>query len=227
MSVPPIPSIPPSAVVRVLLVDDHPLFRLGLRTALETVGDIVVVGEAGTVEEALAAAGCGAPDVVLMDLELGASACGIEATRRLTERAPGTAVLALTMSRDDDHLLAAVRAGARGYLGKDAGLAEVLGAVRTAAAGGTVFSGGVAAQVARLLGGAAASRAAEVLPQLTAREREVLALLARGYGNHRIAGDLGLSEKTVRNHVSHVLDKLRVATRAEAVARARDAGLGA
>jgi DNA-binding NarL/FixJ family response regulator len=135
-------------------------------------------------------------------------------------------VLVLTMSKDDDHLLAAIHAGARGYLVKGAGREEVLGAVRTAATGGAVFGGEVAERITRLLTGAGRARNPEVLPQLTAREREILDLVARGLTNHRIARHLSLAEKTVRNHVSRVFDKLQVTCRAEAVARARDAGLG-
>ncbi|MFF4060562.1 response regulator [Streptomyces sp. NPDC001668] len=213
--------------ITVVLVDDHPLFRFGLRAALESADDITVVGEGADAEEAVRLTLQAAPDVVLMDLELGApGASGIEATRRLSVEAPQIAVLMLTMSKDDDHLLAAVRAGARGYLVKGAGREEVLYAVRTAAAGGAVFGAGVAARITQLLTGAGTARNAEVLPQLTSREREVLDLVARGLANHRIAGELGLSEKTVRNHVSRIFDKLQVTCRAEAVARARDAGLG-
>ncbi|MFG2784743.1 LuxR C-terminal-related transcriptional regulator [Streptomyces prunicolor] len=153
-------------------------------------------------------------------------ASGIEATRRLTAEAPAVAVLVLTMSTDDDHLLAAVRAGARGYLVKGTGREEVLHAVRTAAAGGAVFCAGVAPRVTQLLRSTGTAKNPEVLPQLTAREREVLDLAARGQANHRIARQLVLSEKTVRNHISRILDKMRVSSRAEAVARARDAGLG-
>ncbi|MER6958211.1 response regulator transcription factor [Streptomyces sp. NPDC000618] len=213
--------------INVVLVDDHPLFRFGLRAALESSSDISVVGEAADLDGAVSTALATAPDVVLMDLELGMpGASGIEATRRLAAEAPAVAVLVLTMSTDDDHLLAAVRAGARGYLVKGTGREEVLHAVRTAAAGGAVFCAGVAPRVTQLLRGAGTAKNPEVLPQLTAREREVLDLAARGQANHRIARQLGLSEKTVRNHVTRILDKMRVTSRAEAVARARDAGLG-
>ncbi|PSM37292.1 DNA-binding response regulator [Streptomyces dioscori] len=213
--------------MKVVLVDDHPLFRFGLRAALESSSDIAVVGEAADLDSAVAATLATAADVVLMDLELGTpGASGIEATRRLAAEAPTVAVLVLTMSKDDDHLLAAVRAGARGYLVKGAGREEVLHAVRTAAAGGAVFCAGVAPRVTQLLRGTGTARNPEVLPQLTAREREVLDHVARGKANHRIAQQLGLSEKTVRNHVSHILDKMQAASRAELVARARAAGLG-
>ncbi|MFE2215100.1 response regulator [Streptomyces canus] len=215
------------ASINVVLVDDHPLFRFGLRAALESAGDIAVIGEAAGVEEAVRLTLQAGPDVVLMDLELGEpGASGIEATRRLSAEAPEVAVLVLTMSKDDDHLLAAVRAGARGYLVKGAGREEVLHAVRTAAAGGAVFGAGVAARITQLVTGAGTARNPEVLPQLTSRERQVLDLVARGLANHRIAAELGLSEKTVRNHVSRIFDKLHVTCRAEAVVRARDAGLG-
>ncbi|MFI1360946.1 response regulator [Streptomyces sp. NPDC020898] len=217
---------PTAAPISVVLVDDHPLFRFGLRAALESADDITVVGEAGDLEEAVRTVLETGPDVVLMDLELGTpGASGIEATRQLAA-APEVAVLVLTMSKDDGHLLAAIHAGARGYLVKGAGREEVLHAVRTAAAGGAVFGGGVAERITQLLTGAGRARNPEVLPQLTAREREILELVAQGLANHRIARQLGLAEKTVRNHVSRIFDKLQVTCRAEAVARARDVGLG-
>ena len=205
----------PPAPIKVVLVDDHPLFRFGLRAALETAGDIEVVGEAADLDTAVSATIDACPDVVLMDLELGVlGASGIEATRRLAAETPSVAVLVLTMSRGDDHLLAAVTAGARGYLLKGAGREEILHAVRTAAAGGAVFCAGVAPRVAQLLCGAGTARNPEVLPQLTSRERQILDLAARGYGNHRIARDLVVAEKTVRNHMSRILDKMQVETQA-------------
>lgn len=212
-------------VVRVLIVDDHPLFRAGLRGALDTAGDVRVVAEAQTAGDVPEAVAAHRPDVVLMDIAL-PDVSGIEATRALAERAPDVPVLMLTMSADDDSLLHALSAGARGYLVKGAGRDDVLHAVRTVAAGGAVFGPEIAGRVAALLSGARRSAAAPVLPMLTAREREVLDLVARGFNNHRVARELMLAEKTVRNHIGHIFDKLQVGSRAEAVARARDAGLG-
>ncbi|MFJ8160398.1 response regulator [Streptomyces sp. NPDC096136] len=211
--------------VRVVIVEDHPLFREGLRAALESADDIRVVGEAQTLSELPAAVAAGRPQVVVMDLSL-PDGSGIEATRRLAGEHPELQVLVLTMADDDGSLLAALHAGARGYLVKGAGREEVLHAVRTVAAGGAVFGPDVAARIAALVTGGPRREAERVLPALTAREVEVLDLVARGYDNRRISRELFLAEKTVRNHITHIFEKLDVVTRAEAVARARDAGLG-
>lgn len=210
---------------RVLIVDDHPLFRSGLKAALESTGGTDVVAEAATAAEALEAVARQIPDVVVMDLAL-PDASGIDVTRQLTALHPGLPVLMLTMSDDDGSLLAALQAGARGYLVKGAGAGEVLHAVRTVAAGGAVFGPQTAERLTALLREGRRHDAEQLFPALTAREAEVLELIARGLDNHRIARQLVLSEKTVRNHVTHIFDKLQVTTRAEAVARARDAGLG-
>ncbi|MEU5431984.1 response regulator transcription factor [Streptomyces sp. NPDC020719] len=210
---------------RVLIVDDHPLFRSGLKAALESTGGADVVSEAATGGEALEAVARQQPDVVVMDLSL-PDASGIDVTRQLLGLHPGLPVLMLTMSDDDGSLLAALQAGARGYLVKGAGAGEVLHAVRTVAAGGAVFGPQTAARLTSLLVEGRRHDAEQLFPALTAREAEVLDLIARGLDNRRIARELVLSEKTVRNHVTHIFDKLQVTTRAEAVARARDAGLG-
>ncbi|MFF2196507.1 response regulator, partial [Streptomyces sp. NPDC058157] len=212
-------------VPRVLIVDDHPLFREGLRAALESARGALVVAEAETGGEVPGAVDAHRPDVVVMDLSL-PDVSGIEATRRLAASHPGLPVLMLTMSDDDGSLLAALQAGARGYVVKGAGSAEVLHALRTVAAGGAVFGSEVAARLSALLTAGHRRDAGQLFPALTAREAEVLELIARGHDNRRIARELVLSEKTVRNHITHVFDKLRVTSRAEAVARARDAGLG-
>lgn len=215
---------PLSTATRVLVVDDHPVYRDGLITALAPVTAIEVVGSVGDGEEAVAAVGRLAPDVVLMDLHMPGTN-GIESTRRITADHPGVAVLVLTMLEDDGSLYAAMRAGARGYLLKGAGRAEIERSVLAVAAGEVVFSAGVAARVLSFFV-AGAQPAATPFPQLTDREREVLDLVARGLTNAEVARRLVLSAKTVRNHVSNVFAKLQVAGRAEAVARARDAGLG-
>ncbi|MFF5767108.1 response regulator transcription factor [Streptomyces tanashiensis] len=212
-------------VPRVLIVDDHPLFREGLRAALESSGGAVVVAEATTGGEVPESVDRHQPDVVIMDLSL-PDISGIEATRRLTEDHSGLPVLILTMSDDDASLLAALQAGARGYVVKGAGSDEVLHALRTVAAGGAVIGSEIAARLSPLLSGSRQRDAEQLFPALTSREVEVLELIARGHDNRRIARELVLSEKTVRNHITHVFEKLQVTSRAEAVARARDAGLG-
>jgi DNA-binding NarL/FixJ family response regulator len=211
--------------VRVVVVDDHPLFRSGLRAALDSAADIEVVAEAGTAEGLETLVGRARPDVVVMDLAL-PGVSGPAAARSLATSHPWLPVLMLTMSQDDASLLAALRAGARGYLVKGAGREAVLNAVRTVALGGAVFGPEVADRIAALLAGERGPAAARPFPDLTEREREVLDLVARGLDNRRIARELVLSDKTVRNHVSRIFAKLQVAHRAAAVSQARDAGLG-
>jgi len=212
--------------IRVLIVDDHPVVRSGLLALLTEASGFEPVGEADDGIAALAAIRQSRPDVVLMDLTM-PNLSGVEATRRITAwpETARVAVLVLTMSDDDASLAAAVRAGARGYLLKDAGADEVLAAVRAVARGGVVFGRGVAPAVLDLL--QARTRAqAPVLPELTDREREILGLVGKGLGNQAIGARLRISAKTVANAVSTILVKLGVADRAEAVAVARHQGLG-
>lgn len=211
--------------VRVLVVDDHPLFRDGVRTALSGEPDLELVGEAADVASAVEQVAALAPDVVLMDLNL-PDASGIEATRTLMTNHPDLRVLVMTMSTEDDAVVAAMRAGARGYVVKGAGRRDLVDSVRAVASGGAVFSPEVADRLAGYFTGLAAVPGREVFPQLSEREREVLELLARGHDNRGIARELYLSDKTVRNYVSNLLTKLEVETRSEAVIRARNAGLG-
>jgi DNA-binding NarL/FixJ family response regulator len=199
-------------MTRVLVVDDHPLFRDGLVGLLRTLDDTEVVGAVGTGEDAVRTAHDESPDVVLMDLNLPGMP-GIEATRRITAET-GAAVLVLTMVDDDDSVLAALRVGARGYLLKGAGQEEVLAAIRAVASGGAVF-GGAAAE--RVLSGGRGRFGAD----LTQRESQVLALLADGRSNAEIARELDLSLKTVQNHVSRILVKLQVRDRTQAALRMR------
>ncbi|MFB9372054.1 response regulator [Kitasatospora albolonga] len=214
-----------TGAVRVLIVDDHPLFREGLKAALQSAEGIEVVGEAETVAAVPGAVADLLPDVVVLDLSL-PDGSGLEAARLLAAQTPTAPVLMLTMADDDGSLLAALQAGARGYLVKGAGRDEVLHAVRTVAAGGAVFGSDIAARITALLAGTKLREAGKLFPTLTAREAEVLNLVAKGLDNRRIARELVVAEKTVRNHVTHIFEKLHVATRAEAVARARDMGLG-
>jgi DNA-binding NarL/FixJ family response regulator len=208
--------------VRILIADDHPLFRFGMRTRLNAEPDLVVVGEAGTGEEAILLVDTLAPHVVLMDLNLPGMS-GIAATRAIREAHPEIGVVIVTMF-DDDSVFAAMRAGARGYLLKGAEAEETVGAIRAIAQGEAIFSPSVAQ---RLLGYFSAARTPAVLPlpELTERERAVLVLLTHGYTNAAIAEQLVLSPKTVRNYVSSIFGKLQVADRAEAIVKARDAGL--
>ncbi|GAA0908929.1 response regulator transcription factor [Virgisporangium aurantiacum] len=209
----------------VLVADDHPVFRDGLAMLLGSVDGIEVVGTAANGVVAVESAVRLRPDVVVMDVQM-PELNGVEATRRLAAEAPDVGILVLTMSEDDGTVFAALRAGARGYLVKGAEQEEIVRAITTVAAGGVVFGAALALRIAEFFAGAAASAVAEPFPQLTVREREILDLLAAGRSNGQIAGTLYLSPKTVRNTVSNVFAKLQVADRAEAIVRARDAGLG-
>ena len=210
--------------LRVLVVDDHPLYREGLVTAIATMPGADVVGSAADGEEAVREAFALSPDIVVMDLHM-PGINGIEATRRILADQPAVAVLVLTMLDGDDSVFAAMRAGARGYLLKGADREEIRRALDTVSRGGIVFSSGIASRVLGYFA-AGAGPTATPFPDLTEREQEILDLVARGLTNTEIASRLVLSPKTVRNHVSNVFSKLQVTTRAEAVAHARDAGLG-
>jgi DNA-binding NarL/FixJ family response regulator len=199
--------------MRVLIVDDHPVFRDGLAGLLSTLDDMVVIGTAASGEEAIERAAADPPDVVLMDLNL-PGLSGVEATRRIVTSTPQIGVLAVTMIDDDDMVVAALRAGARGYVLKGSTGAEIVDALRTVGAGGVVLGRGVAATVLAM-----PARPRE--DGLTDREREVLTMIAEGATNGQIARSLGLSLKTVQNYVSRVLDKLQVSDRAQAAQRMR------
>jgi DNA-binding NarL/FixJ family response regulator len=210
--------------IAILIADDHPMFRFGMRARLGAEPDLTVVGEAGSGEEAIELAARLAPDVVLMDLNL-PGMNGIEATRLLRESVPAVAVLVVTMF-DDDSVFAAMRAGARGYLLKDAEAEETVRAIRAVANGEAIFSPSVARRLMGFFAAPPATIPAPTFPELTEREREVLELLAQGYTNAAIANRLFLSPKTARNYVSSIFGKLQVADRTEAIMRARQAGLG-
>ena len=211
--------------IRVLIADDHPLFRDGMHGLLDSEADTEVVGEAKTGEEAVELAEVLRPDVILMDLKM-PGINGIQATREVLNRSPHIAVLVVTMFEDDDSVFAAMRAGARGYLLKDARGDEVINAIRAVAGGQAIFGPGIAQRLMGFFASPNPNVPPRAFPELTAREEEILALVANGHSNAEIAERLYLSLKTVQNHVSNIFAKLQVADRAQAVIRAREAGLG-
>ena len=215
-------------LVRVLVADDHPVFRRGMRAILGAEPDTELVGEATDGEEAVALTLRLRPDVVLMDLNM-PNVSGIEATRRILEENPETAVLMLTMFEDDKSIFAAMRAGAHGYVLKGADGAEMLRAIHAAASGEAIFSPTITRRLTEYFatpGGDYISSMEQAFPNLTEREREILALMAEGYTNNAIASRLYLSPKTVRNYVSSIFTKLQVSDRSQAIIPAREAGLG-
>jgi DNA-binding NarL/FixJ family response regulator len=212
------------APIRVLIADDHPMFRHGMRTLMDAVPDMEPAGLAATGEEAIALAARLQPDVVLMDLQMPGFG-GIEATRRILSTSPGLAVLIVTMFEDDYSVFAAMRAGARGYVLKDADEEEILRAIRAVAHGEAIFSPAIARRLVDFFAAGHPTVAAGAFPELSDREREVLALMAQGVSNAAVAERLVLSSRTVRNHITSIFGKLQVADRAEAIVRARQAGL--
>jgi DNA-binding NarL/FixJ family response regulator len=212
--------------LRVVIADDHPMYRYGLAAVLNQSDAVEVVASVGDGRELLRCVDEHQPDVVITDLSM-PGLDGVAATSRLLAALPGLAVLVLTMHEDDEHVFAALRAGARGYLVKGADGEEIVRAVQAVASGDAVYGGAIARRIVSFYaGGSSVSATARAFPDLTPREREVLELLAAGCRNHEIARRLGMSEKTVRNHVSQVLLKLQVPDRTAAALKARDAGLG-
>jgi DNA-binding NarL/FixJ family response regulator len=210
--------------LRVVLADDHPVFRHGLRALLDEAPDIDVVGEAASGEAGAELVESLRPDLVLMDIKM-PGLNGIDATRRIHSGSPDVRVLILTMFEDDNSVFAAMRAGARGYILKDADKEDLLRAVRSVGRGEAIFSPAIATRVLDYFASGPSTVSRDAFPMLTERERDLLRLLARGLSNAQIATELGLSVKTVSNYVSSVLSKLQVADRAQAIVRARDAGL--
>ncbi len=214
-----------SEPLRVLLVDDHPLVRGGLRTLLASVTNILVVGEAANGEAAIAQATDLQPDIILMDLHM-SGLNGVEATRRILQASPHINILVLTMLEDDASVFAAMRAGARGYLLKGADQVDVLRAIHVIAHGEAIFSPAIAQRLMQYFANMQPVLPPSAFPDLTEREREILGLIATGKSNADIAQALVLSSKTVSNHVSNIFSKLQVVDRAQAVLRAKQAGLG-
>lgn len=210
--------------LRILIADDHPVFRFGLRALLQAEPGLIVVGEATTGDEAISLAATLQPDIILMDINM-PGVNGIEATRRIVQHDPHVGILIITMF-DDHSLFAAIRAGARGYLLKGAEGEETLRAIRAVAHGEAIFSPALAQRLMQFFSAPAGHSPSPAFPELTERESEILSLVAQGYTNSAIADRLVLSPKTVRNHVSTIFSKLQVADRAQAIIRAREAGLG-
>jgi DNA-binding NarL/FixJ family response regulator len=211
--------------LHILIAEDHPLFRKGMISLLTSVPEFEVVAEATTGEEAVARAAKLQPDVVLMDLQM-PNVNGIEATQRILQESPSIHVLVVTLFEDDDSVFMALRAGARGYVLKDADEEEMVQAIRAVGRGEAIFSPAIATRVLAYFASPNLSTAPQVFPTLTNREREILNLIAQGYPNPAIAKQLSLSTKTVGNYVSNIFTKLQVADRAQAIIRAREAGLG-
>jgi DNA-binding NarL/FixJ family response regulator len=211
--------------IRVLIADDHPLYRDGLRAMLGAAAETELVGEAATGDEAIAQAADLQPDVLLMDLQMPGTN-GIEATRHIRQTSPHMAILVLTMFSDDDSVFTALRAGAQGYILKGADRAELLRAILAVSRGEAIFSPAIARWLMLHFATLSAERMPAVFPELTDRERGILELIAQGRSNTEIATRLVLSPKTVRNHISNILSKLQVADRAQAIIRAREAGMG-
>ena len=211
--------------VRVLIADDHPHFRDGLRALLLSAPDLEVVGEAGDGEQTISLSAELQPDVILMDLNM-PGVGGIEATRRILRTSPHIAILVISMFEDGDSVFTALQAGARGYLLKGALKAEILRSIQAVASGEAIFGPSVAKRLMQYFAAPRPSTPPDAFPELTEREHEILELIARHETNPEIARRLYLSPKTVRNHVSNIFAKLQVADRAQAIIRAREAGLG-
>ncbi len=218
------------AKISLVVADDERNIRIGLRALVQASDDLILVGEAASGPEAVRLAADLQPDIVLMDINMpdpdGNDLNGLEATRRILRTSPHIGIVMLTMFDDDESVFAAMRAGARGYLLKGAPKAEILRAVRAVSGGEVIFGAVIAQRVAGYFANIRPPPLAELFPELTEREGQILSLVAEHLSNADIAARLTLSDKTVRNHVSNIFDKLQVADRVQAIVRARDAGLG-
>lgn len=210
--------------INVLIADDHPLFRKGMRTLLDSMPDTTVVGEATTGSEAVELALALSPDLILMDLKMPEGG-GLAAIGQLSQKMPDARILVVTLFEDDESVFTALKAGARGYVLKDAEESEMMRAIQGVARGEAIFSPTIASRLMDYFTAAKRSPHADAFPDLTEREREILALIARGRSNFEIAEELTISLKTVRNHASNIFSKLQVADRTQAAIRAREAGL--
>ncbi len=212
-------------IIRILVADDHAVFREGLQAVLGSESDMEVVGEAATGTEVVERAARLRPDVILMDIQM-PGINGIEATRRILDANPNVGVVVLTMFEDDDSVFSAMRVGARGYVLKGADPSEILKVLRAVAGGEAHFGPEIARRLVNFFSIPEPASPEEALPELTARERDILGLIAQGHSNAIIAARLFVSPNTVRNHITHIFAKLQVADRAQAIVRARKAGLG-
>jgi DNA-binding NarL/FixJ family response regulator len=211
--------------IRILVADDHAVYREGLRAVLGSEPDMEVVGEAATGKEVVERAAELRPHVILMDIQM-PGINGIEATRRILDANLGLGVVVLTMFEDDDSVFSAMRAGARGYVLKGADPSEILKVVRAVASGEAHFGPEIARRLVGFFSAPKPASPEEAFPELTVRERDILDLIAQGHSNAKIAARLFVSPNTVRNHITHIFAKLQVADRAQAIVRAREAGLG-
>jgi DNA-binding NarL/FixJ family response regulator len=211
--------------VRVMVADDHEIIRSGIRTLLASTQEAEIIGETVNGQETVSQALALQPDVILMDIQM-PDMNGIEATRRIHNASPQIGIIIVTIFEDDDTVFSAMRAGARGYILKGTDQVELLRAIQAAASGEALFSPGIANRMIGYFSRLEKSADQPVFPELTEREREILALIASGMNNTQIAERLVLSQKTIRNHISNIFSKLQVADRAEAIVRAHKAGLG-
>ncbi len=211
--------------IRVLIADDHPLFRDGLRALLNSIPQTQLVGEAANGEEVLKQAVTLQPDVIVMDIQM-PGLNGVDATKLILHDNPDIGIIVLTMFEDDDLVFAALRAGARGYILKGADQTEILRAIGAAVQGEALLGAPIAKRLTRFFSASRSSLSAQAFPELTEREREILGLIAQGFSNGEIAEQFVLSPRTVRNHISRIFSKLQVPDRARAIVLAREAGLG-
>jgi DNA-binding NarL/FixJ family response regulator len=211
--------------IRIIIADDHTLLRDGLKALFASVPDIEVIGEAETGAGVITIADQLQPDVILMDIQM-PGINGIQATRQIVEKHPDIGVIVVTMYKDDDSVFAAMRAGARGYILKGADQEEMLRAIRSVARGEAMFGPEIATRLVNFFSSPPSDLSPQAFPELTNREHEVLELIAQGLNNQAIASRLSISEKTVRNHISNIFNKLQVVDRAQAIVKAREAGLG-